>query len=216
MDDTLLDLEPEPEDSSSSAPVTGISPLTSMPAPLPTATQPILATSVSGGPVSQSYIDPSAFFKVPAPVHQTVSQDTPPPQVPCTPGGHMVADGMAALSYQQPQRTTTIDVPQTPRTQMIKSHLEQQNFELIKDLQQKNQEQMRDISAQLQTGLQAFLQQSKEQMFTRMAPQETAPPPQASTSLHIVSITPVSAMPPAAKSEEPMDAAPSIPPPEIK
>ena len=100
---------------------------------------------------------------------------------------------------------------------MIKSHLEQQNFELMKDLQKKNQEQMRDISAQLQTGLQAFLQQSMEQMFNRMAPPQTAPPPPpASTAPHIVSITPVSALPPAAKPEEPMASAPSHLPPEVK
>ena len=98
---------------------------------------------------------------------------------------------------------------------MIKSHLEQQNFELMTDLQKKNQEQMRDISAQLQTGLQAFLQQSMEQMFNCMAPPQTVPPP-ASTAPHIVSITPVSAIPPAAKPEEPMDSAPSHPHPEVK
>ena len=94
---------------------------------------------------------------------------------------------------------------------MIKSHLEQQNFELMKDLHKKNQEQMRDISAQLQTGLQAFLQQSMEQMFNRMAPQQTAnPPPTASTPPHIVSITLVSALPPATKLEEHMDTAPEV------
>ena len=77
---------------------------------------------------------------------------------------------------------------------MIKSHLEQQNFERMKDLQKKNQEQMRDISAQLQSDLQAFLQQSMQQMFNRMAPPQTAPPPPpASTAPHIVSITSVSA-----------------------
>ena len=101
---------------------------------------------------------------------------------------------------------------------MIKSNLEQQNFELMKVLQKKNQEQMRDISAQLQTGLQAFLQQSMEQMFNRMTPPQAAPPPPlASTAPHIVSLTLVSAF--AAllpKSEEPMDSAPSHPHPEVK
>ena len=100
---------------------------------------------------------------------------------------------------------------------MIKSHLEQQNFDLMKDLQKKNQEQMRDISAQLQTGLQAFLQQSMEQMFYRMAPPQTAPPPPpSSTAPHIVSITLMSALPPATKLEEPMDSVPSHPHPEVK
>ena len=216
MDDTLLDLEPE--SSGSSAPVTGISPLTSLLASLPASSENIQNTSVSAGPVNQPYVDPSAFFKAPEPVHQTIHPDAlPPGQVPHTSGGHSVADRLALLSFPQPQRTTTINVPQTPRTQMIKSHLEQQNFELTKDLQMKNQEQMRDISAQLQTGLQAFLQQSMEQMFNRMAPPQTAPPPPpASTAPHIVSITPVSALPPAAKPEEPMDSAPSHPPPEVK
>ena len=126
-----------------------------------------------------------------------------------------MADRMASLSFPQPQRTSSL-IPQTPRTQMIQSHLEQQNFELMNDLQQKNQEQMRDISAQLQTGLEVFLKQSMEQIFTRMAPPQTAPPPQASSAPHIVSITPVSALPQAAKMEEPMDSAPSQLLPEVK
>ena len=75
---------------------------------------------------------------------------------------------------------------------------------------------MRDISAQLQTGLQTFLKQSMQQMFNRMASPQTAPPPQASFAPHIVSITPVSALPQATKMEEPMDSAPSQPPPEVK
>ena len=212
MDDTLLDLELKPF--GSSAPVTRISPLTSFQAPLPASSKNILATSVSAGLVNQPYVDPSAFFKALEPVHETVSQDTlPPGQVPHSPGGHLVADRMASLSH----RGVELSICQTPRTQMIKSHLEQQNFELMKDLQKKIQEQMRDISAQLQTGLQAFLQQSMEQMFNRMAPQQAAPPtPPASTAPHIVSITPVSALLPAAISEEPMDAVPSHPPTEVK
>ena len=70
----------------------------------------------------------------------------------------------------------------------------------------------------MQTGLQAFLQQSMEQMFTCLTPAQTQPPAATSTALppHIVSITPVSAIPPA-KAEEPMDSAPSQPaPPEVK
>ena len=49
-----------------------------------------------------------------------------------------------------------------------------------------------------------------------MAPPQTAPPSLASTAPHIVSITPVSALLPATKPEEPMDSAPSQPPPEVK
>ena len=81
----------------------------------------------------------------------------------------------------------------TPRTQLIRSQLEQQNFEMMNSLQQKNQQQIKDLSAQLQTGLQAFLQQSMEQMFTRLAPAQTQPPAARSTAPppHIVSITPV-------------------------
>ena len=51
VDDTLLDLEPE--DSSTNAPLTGISPLTSLPAPLPA--QNILATSCTLGLVHQPF-----------------------------------------------------------------------------------------------------------------------------------------------------------------
>ena len=89
---------------------------------------------------------------------------------------------------------------------------------MMNSLQQKNQQQIKDLSAQLQTGLQAFLQQSMEQMFTRLAPAQTQPPAATSTAPppHIVSITPVSAIPPA-KAEEPMESAPSQPaPPEVK
>ena len=138
-------------------------------------------------PVNQPCVDPSAFFKVPEPIHQTVSQDTGHPvQVQHTPGGHSVADRMAALPFPQPQRTTTLNIPQTPRTQLIKSHLEQQNSELMKDLKKKNQEQLRDISAQLLTGLQAFLQQSMEQMFNHMAPQQAAPPPPLASTAPVI------------------------------
>ena len=125
--------------------------------------------------------------------------------------GHFVMDRMASLSFPQPQRTSSLIVPQTAKTQMIQSHLEQQNFEIMKDFQQKNQEQMWDISVQLQTGLQAFLKQSMEQMFSRMALPQTAHPPQASSTTHIVSITLVSTLQ-AAKMEEPMDSALSQPP----
>ena len=89
---------------------------------------------------------------------------------------------------------------------------------MMNKLQEKNQQQIQDISAQHQIGLQAFLQQSMEQMFNRLAPAQTQPPVAASSTPppHIVSITPVSAIPPA-KSEEPMDAAPSQPaPPKVK
>ena len=66
---------------------------------------------------------------------------------------------------------------------------------------------MRDILAQLQTGLQAFLQQSMENMLNHLAPAQTNPAPQASTAQpHIVSISPLSLVPAATKSEEPMDA----------
>ena len=90
--------------------------------------------------------------------------------------------------------------------------------EMMNKLQEKNQQQIQDFSAQLQTGLQAFLQQSMEQMFNRLALAQPQPPVAASSTLppHIVSITPVSAIPPA-KSEEAMDAAPSQPAPfEVK
>ena len=83
---------------------------------------------------------------------------------------------------------------------------------MMNTLQQKNQQQIKDLSAQ------AFLQQSMEQMFNCLAPAQTQPPAATSTTPppHIVSITPVSAIPPA-KTEEPMGSAPSQPaPPEVK
>ena len=73
VDDTLLDLEPE--DTGTSAPLTGISPLTCLPASLPA--QSVLATFTMG-PVQQSTTDSSALFRVPHPLSQTVTQDIPP------------------------------------------------------------------------------------------------------------------------------------------
>ena len=213
MDDTLLDLEPE--ETGTGAPLAGISPLTSLPA------QNVPATSLTMGAVNQPTAPSPALFRVPHPMSQTVTQDILPPGfIPhSTPGRQSVADRMAAMSFPQPQRAvSTTEIPQTPRTQLIRGQLEQQNFEMMNKLQEKNQQQIQDLSAQLQTGLQAFLQQSMEQMFNRLAPAQTQPPVAASSTLppHIVSITPVSAIPPA-KSEEPMDADPSQPPPfEVK
>ena len=168
MDDTLLDLEPE--DTSTSAPLASISPLTRKPASLPT--QNVPATSLTMGAVNQPMASSSALFRVPHPMSQTVTQDIFPPPgfLPhSTPGRKSVANRMAAMSFPQPQRAvSTIEIPQTPRTQLIRSQLEQQNFEMMNKLQEKNQQQIQDLSAQLQTGLQAFLQQSMEQMFNRL------------------------------------------------
>ena len=74
VDDTLLDLEPE--DSGTGAPLTGISPLTSLPASLPA--QGVPATSFTMGPVQQSTTDSSALFRAPHPLsHRTFRrQDT--------------------------------------------------------------------------------------------------------------------------------------------
>ena len=162
VDDTLLDLEPE--DSSTNAPLTGISPLTSLPAPL--LAQNIAVRSFTLDPVHQSTTDSN-------PVLQSVSQDISlPGHIPhSTPGRQTVADKMAALSFPQPQRTASvIEIPQTPRTQLIRIQLEQQNFEMMNTLQQKKQQQIKDLSVQLQTELQAFLQQSIEELFNHLAP----------------------------------------------
>ena len=56
-----------------------------------------------------------------------------------------------------------------------------------------------------------------ENMFSRLAPTQTNPAPQASTAQpHIVSITPLSVVPAVNKSEEPMDETPAQPAPAIK
>ena len=212
MEDTLLDLEPE--ETGTGAPLAGISPLTSLPAPLPA--QNVLVTSLTMSAVNQPTAPSPALFRAPHPMSQTVTQDILPRGfIPhSTPGRQSVTDRMAAMSFPQPQRAVSnTEIPQTPRTQLIRGQLEQQNFEMMNKLQEKNQQRIQDLSAQLQTGLQAFLQQSMEQMFNRLAPAQTQPPVAASSTPppHIVS-----AIPPA-KSEEPMDAAPSQPAPfEVK
>ena len=99
-------------------------------------TEPVLQSSVS-----------SALFKALDPV--VSAQDTIPTGK--TPNIQYMADKMATLSLPQPQKTAfSFEISQTPRTQLIKSHLEQQNFELINKLQRKNEEQISDISTQLQ------------------------------------------------------------------
>ena len=60
---------------------------------------------------------------------------------------------------------------------------------MMKTLQQKNQQQIKDLSAQLQTGLQAFLQQSMEQMFNRLTPAQTQPPAATSSTPYCVNHT---------------------------
>ena len=179
-------------------------------------------TSFTMGAFNQPTAQSSALFRAPHPMSQTVTQDILPPPgfAPhATPGRQSVMDRMAAMSFPQPQRAvSTTNIPQTPRTQLIRSQLGHQNFEMMNKLQQKNQQQIQDLSAQLQIGLQVFLQQSTEQMFNRLAPAQTQPPAAASTTPppHIVSITLVSAIPPP-KSEELMDSVPSQPaPPEVK
>ena len=95
-DDTLLDLEPE--DTGFSATLAGISPLTSLPAPLPT--QNVPATSFAMGAVNQPTAQSSALFRAPHPMSQTVTQDIlpPPGYLPhTTPGRQSFADRMAAM-----------------------------------------------------------------------------------------------------------------------
>ena len=143
-DDTLLDLEPE--QTGNSAPVTGISSFANQPS---SASIPVMSFPAHTGPVLQSSA-PSALFRVPDPVLS--AQETIPTGK--TPNRQYMADKMTSFSLPQPQRNATpLDISQTPRTQLMKSHLEQQNFELMNKLQRKNEEQMRDISTQLQTGL---------------------------------------------------------------
>ena len=63
----------------------------------------------------------------PNPVSQTISQDiTVTGQVPhSTPGRQAIADKIPALSFPQQQRTASaMEIPQTSRTQLIKSQLE--------------------------------------------------------------------------------------------
>ena len=116
MDDTLLDLEPE--DTSTSAPLTGISPLTSLPAPLPA--QNIPATSFTMGAVHQPMTDSSTLFRAPHPMSQTVTQDIPPSGYAphATPGRQSVAERMAALSFPQPQRAvSSTEIPQPAKSE---------------------------------------------------------------------------------------------------
>ena len=205
VDDTLLDLEPE--DSGTSAPLTGISPLTSLPASLPA--QGVPATSFTMGPVQQSTTDSSALFRAPHPLSQTVTQDIPPSgYLPhTTPGRQSVTERMAALSFPQPQRAvSTTEIPQTPRTQLIRSQLEQQNDELsAAEKPATNQGSLCSVANRT-----AGIPSTVPAQTQPPAATSTAPPP------HIVSITPVSAIPPA-KAEEKKDSAPSQPaPPEVK
>ena len=64
VDGTLLDLEPE--ETGTGAPLAGISPLTSLPAPLPA--QNVPATSLTMGAVNQPMAPSPALFRAPHPI----------------------------------------------------------------------------------------------------------------------------------------------------
>ena len=193
MDNKLLDLEPV--QTGNIAPVTIISPLANQPS-----SASMMSFPAHTGPVLHSSAF-SALFRAPDPVLS--AQETIPTGK--TANTQYMTDNMTTYSRPQPQRTATpLDIPQIPRAQLIKSHLEQHNFELMNKLQRKNEEQMGDISTQLQTGLQAFLQQSMENMFNCLALAQTNSASQATTTQpHIVSITPLSAAPAATKLRNP-------------
>ena len=121
---------------------------------------------------------------------------------------------MAAMSFPQPQRAvSTTEIPQTPRTQLIRSQLEQQ-----KNDEQAAAEKPATNSGSLcsttnwATGIPTTVHGADVQSF---APAQTQPPVAVSSTPppQIVSITPVSAIPPA-KSEEPDPSQPA--PPEVK
>ena len=100
VNNTLLDLEPE--DSGTSAPLTSISPLTSLLAALPA--QSVLVTSFTMVPVQQPTTVSSAHFRMPHPLSQTVTQDIPPPGYAphTTPSRQSFGDRMASWSFPQP------------------------------------------------------------------------------------------------------------------
>ena len=138
VDNTLLDLEPE--QTSNMAPVTGISPLTQP----SSASLPATSFPANTGLVQQSSVASPALFRAPDPV---LTQDTiSTGQTPSRRGDRTY---FPTFSMPQPQRTATpIDIPQTPRTQLLKSHLEQQNFELMHKLQRKkNEEQISQLNS---------------------------------------------------------------------
>ena len=121
----------EPEQSGNIAPVTGISLSTNQP---PSASLSTMSFPANTRPVMQLSASSSALFRVPDPVSV---QDIIPEGK--TPNRQYMADNMANFSLPQPQRTaSSLEIPQTPRTQLIKSHLEQQSFELMNKLQRKN------------------------------------------------------------------------------
>ena len=118
---------------------------------------------------------------------QKDTQDLYPPlQFSHTPGGHLVAD-----------RTGCLISPSSTEDFHSQHPLDTKDLGPLGVHERsptEKQEQMRDIFAQLQTGLQAFLQLSMEQMSNRMVPSQAAPSLPASTVTHIVSITLVSAL----------------------
>ena len=124
VDNTLLDLELE--QTGNIAPVTGISPLTQP----SSASLPVTSFPANTGPVQQSSDSSPALFRAPDPV---LTQDTI--LTVQTPNRRGERTYFSTFSMPQPQRTATpIDILQTPRTQLLKNHLEQQNFELMNKL----------------------------------------------------------------------------------
>ena len=121
--------------------LTGIIPLTSLPAPLPAHNIPV--TSITLGLVHQSITDSSAFFKAPNPVSQTVSQDIslPGQVLHSTPGRQSVEFKMSALFSTATEDCICNGDPSNYKDS-IKNQLEKQNFEMMNTLQQKNKQQV--------------------------------------------------------------------------
>ena len=124
---------------------------------------------------------------------QIVSQHSQSPiHFPHTSSRQSVEDRIPFSSLHQSQRTTTFDTHETPMTQIIKSHLELQNFELMMNLQQKNQEQMRDYRL--------VFSHFYNILWT---PAQAVSPPPALTSPHVVLITLMFPLLPVVKAKEP-------------
>ena len=163
IDDFILDLNTD-ETQHTSAGETGYTSPTGVSAPAGLSPlQPAL------GATGLSFLQPNmppprsaAFHTVPVSSASTVFFKTLAPPKP-----NLNQDPVFATA-SDPRRLVP---PPTLHTQMLKTHFDQQNMQMMENLSQQNQKQIQDLSSQLQSGLQQFLASSMEQMFKKFSPQ---------------------------------------------
>ena len=124
---------------------------------------------------SQTVIPASTVFSQPPPQTVYVQQQPQQPQTVFSQPQTVVSQPAASFVIPQaptqqapvqqvqhvptPQRTANLTVPQTPHTQVLQAHLEQQNFQMMQKMEQRTDQKLDAIVNEMRQGLQTFMQQ---------------------------------------------------------